>query len=97
MKVQILFSVKNKKNITNLSYTKLAQRVIKVNPYRLNLEISRWHILKYFRYLQKALLKFFFLLARLDKVQEELLHTTGVSIHIYVKVFLRAYFFQTIR
>ena len=31
MKCQILFSGKNNKNITNLSSTELAQRVVKVN------------------------------------------------------------------
>ena len=31
MKCQILFSVKNKKNIANLSSAELAQRVVKVN------------------------------------------------------------------
>ena len=33
MECQILFSGKNKKNIINVSFAELAQKVVKVNPY----------------------------------------------------------------
>ena len=44
MKCQILFSGKNKKNITNLSSTELAQRVVKVNFASRNLMGQSWNV-----------------------------------------------------
>ena len=41
MKCQILFSRKNKKNITNLPCAKLAKRVVMIDL-RLNLEVKKY-------------------------------------------------------
>ena len=41
MKCQILFSGKNKKNITNLSSAELAQRVLKVKNIKFHLSGNR--------------------------------------------------------
>ena len=41
MKYQILFSGKHRKNIINPSSAELAQRVVKVNQIKINLDIER--------------------------------------------------------
>ena len=43
MKCQILFSVKNKKNITTLFSAELAKRVVKVNKNIINIKHNKYY------------------------------------------------------